>query len=94
MIRSYADDDTRALFEDDATPRRIPPDIRRRAKMRLERLNAATRVEDLQQPPSHQLEKLRGDRAGQFSIRINRQWRLCFRFEDGDAFDVEICDYH
>lgn len=62
--------------------------------MRLERVHAATRIDDLAVPPSHRLEALRGDRAGQWSIRINDQWRVCFRFEGGDAWDVEIVDYH
>lgn len=62
--------------------------------MRLEQLNSATALEDLRLPPSNRLETLSGDRAGQYSIRINDQWRVCFRFEDGDAFDVEIVDYH
>jgi addiction module HigA family antidote len=66
MIRSYADEDTRALFEDDASPRRIPPDVRKRAKMRLELLGKARRVEDMRSPPSNRLEALKGDRAGQF----------------------------
>ena len=62
--------------------------------MRLLQLNAAIRIEDLRLPPSNRLEPLRGDRAGQWSIRINAQWRVCFRFENGDALDVEIVDYH
>jgi proteic killer suppression protein len=62
--------------------------------MRLLQLNAATRVEDLRLPRSNRLEQLRGDRAGQFIMRVNEQWRICFRFKDGDAFDVEIVDYH
>lgn len=62
--------------------------------MRLTQLNAAVRVEDLRLPPSNRLEVLHDDRAEQWSIRINDQWRVCFRFEDGDAFDVEIVDYH
>ena len=62
--------------------------------MRLRQLDAARRVEDLRLPPSNRLEALKGDRAGQYAIRINDQWRLCFRFADGDAFDVEIVDYH
>ncbi|MCB0114347.1 MAG: type II toxin-antitoxin system RelE/ParE family toxin [Caldilineaceae bacterium] len=74
--------------------RRFPPDILRRAAIRLTQLNAATRVEDLNQPPSNRLEALVGNRAGRWSIRINQQWRVCFRFEDGDVFDVEIVDYH
>ena len=62
--------------------------------MRLLQINAATQLNDLRLPPSNRLEALRGDRAGQWSIRINHQWRVCFRFIDGDAFDVEIVDYH
>ncbi len=62
--------------------------------MRLLQLNAATQLNDLRLPPSNRLEALRGDRAGQWSIRINNQWRVCFRLIDGDAFDVEIVDYH
>lgn len=62
--------------------------------MRLAQLDAAVQVEDLRMPPSNQLEKLSGDRAGQWSIRINGQWRVCFRFEGTDAFVVEIVDYH
>ena len=62
--------------------------------MRLIQLNAATRLDDLRFPPSNRLEALKRDRRGQWSIRINDQWRVCFRFEGGDAFDVEIIDYH
>jgi len=62
--------------------------------MRLKQLDAATRIEDLRLPPSNRLERLTKDRAGQWSIRINEQWRVCFRFANGDAHDVEIVDYH
>jgi proteic killer suppression protein len=62
--------------------------------MRLRQLDAATRIDDLRLPPSNRLEPLRGDRAGRHSIRINDQWRICFRFADGDAHEVEIMDYH
>ena len=62
--------------------------------MRLTQLNAATTINDLRLPQSNRLEALRGDRKGQWSIRINEQWRVCFRFERSDAFDVEIVDYH
>jgi proteic killer suppression protein len=72
----------------------MPPEIRKRAAMRLLQLNAATQIEDLRLPPSNRLEQLRGDRAGQWSIRINDQWRVCFRFKSGDAFEVAIVDYH
>lgn len=62
--------------------------------MRLLKLHNATSIDDLRMPPSNRLEKLTGNRDGQWSIRINQQWRVCFRFEDGDAYDVEIVDYH
>jgi toxin HigB-1 len=93
MIRSFACAETARLF-DTGNSRRLPPDIRKRAVMRLGQLQAATRLEDLRLPPSNRLEALKGDRAGQHAIRINDQWRVCFRFRDGDAFDVEITDYH
>ena len=93
MIRSFTDKETERLFATGAT-KRLPRDIVRRAIGRMQHLHLATRVEDLRKPPSNRLEGLKGDRAGQWSIRINEQWRLCFRFEGGDAFDVEIVDYH
>jgi len=93
MIRSFADVETERFFTTGKT-RKLPPDILRRAAMRLRQLDAATRMEDLRLPPSNRLEALMGDRVGQHSIRINDQWRVCFRFADGDAFDVEITDYH
>jgi proteic killer suppression protein len=93
VIRSFADKETERLFAGE-TSRRLPQDIVRRAVGRLQHLHLATRVEDLRRPPSNCLETLKGDRAGQWSIRINGQWRVCFRFEGGDAFDVEIVDYH
>jgi proteic killer suppression protein len=93
MIRSFAEAETERFF-DTGKARRWPREIFRRAAMRLRQLDAATRIEDLRLPPSNRLEALKGDRAGQYSIRINDQWRVCFRFADGDAFDVEITDYH
>lgn len=93
MIRSFANSETESFYTTGKS-RRLPPDILKRAAMRLTQLNAATHIEDLRQPPSNRLESLVGDRAGQWSIRINQQWRVCFHFEDGDAFDVEIVDYH
>jgi toxin HigB-1 len=93
MIRSFADEETERFFTT-GTSRRLPRDIQRRASQKLRIINAATDVEDLRSPPSHRLEVLRGDRAGQHSIRINDQWRICFRFADGDAHEVEIVDYH
>lgn len=93
MIRSFADKETELLFATGAT-RRLPQDIVRRALTRLKYLDIATVPEDLREPVSNRLELLAGDRAGQWSVRINNQWRLCFRFESGHAFDVEIVDYH
>ena len=93
MIQSCADTETGQFFTTGKS-RRIPADIRSRAAKRLTQLNAATRIDDLRLPPSNRLESLKGDRKGQWSIRINDQWRVCFRFNDGDAFDVEVVDYH
>jgi toxin HigB-1 len=93
MIQSFADTETERFFATGRS-RRFPPEIRRRAAVRLTQLHAATRLEDLRLPPSNQLEALKGNRKGQCSIRINDQWRICFRFEKGDAYDVEIVDYH
>lgn len=93
MIRSFADDETERFYTSGKS-RRLAPDIQRRAAMRLTQLDAATSIEDLRLPPSNRLESLKHDRNGQWSIRINEQWRVCFRFERGDASDVEIVDYH
>ncbi len=93
MIRSFADAETESFFTTGRS-RRLPPEIRKRAGMRLTQLNAARLLEDLRLPPSNRLEALKRDRAGQWSIRVNDQWRVCFRFENGDAFDVQIVDYH
>jgi proteic killer suppression protein len=93
VIRSFADAETDRFYATGRS-RRFPPEIRARAGRRLTQLNAATLIEDLRLPPSNRLEALKADRKGQWSIRINDQWRVCFRFEGGDAFDVEIVDYH
>jgi toxin HigB-1 len=93
VIRSHANAETERLFVAGQC-RRLPRDMLRRAAMRLRQLDAATRLDDLRLPPSNRLELLKGDRAGQHSIRINNQWRVCFRFVNGDAFEVEITDYH
>lgn len=93
MIRTFADAETERFWTTGKS-RRLPGDIHKRAAMRLQQLHAATRIEDLRMPPSNRLEALHRDRAGQHSIRVNDQWRVCFRFEDGDAFEVEIVDYH
>lgn len=93
VIRSFASPETQGLFVTGKS-RRLPPEIRKRAAVRLTQLDAATTLNDLRFPPSNRLEALKDDRKGQWSIRINDQWRICFRFENGDAFDVEIVDYH
>jgi proteic killer suppression protein len=93
MIRSFANAETERLFATGRS-RRLPTEIIKRAAMRLTQLDAATSIEDLRFPPSNRLEMLKGERRSQWSVRINDQWRICFRFVDGDAFDVEIVDYH
>jgi proteic killer suppression protein len=92
MIRSFGDRRTAALFHDQVVP--AFGDIARRAKRKLEAIHAATRLDDLRIPPSNRLEKLRGDARTFYSIRINDQWRVVFRWLEGDAHDVEIADYH
>jgi len=93
MIKAFADAETQRFYTTGKT-RRFPPDILKRAIKRLTQLDAATLLEDLHMPPSNHLEALTGDRTGKWSIRINDQWRLCFRFKNGEAYDVEIVDYH
>lgn len=92
MIKSFKDKATQALFEGE-NPSRFRA-IRTQAERKLEMLDAAEAVEDLRMPPGNRLEKLTGNRADQYSIRINQQWRICFRWDDGNALDVEIVDYH
>lgn len=93
MIRSFADAETKKVFERQRS-RRLPPDVQRSAHRKLLLLDAAEALGDLRIPPGNRLERLTGDRAGQHSIRINDQWRVCFRWDRGDAHDVEITDYH
>ena len=93
MIRSFADAETERFYSTGKS-RRLPLNIRTRAAMRLMQLNAATHIGDLRLPPSNRLEALKHDRAGKWSIRVNDQWRVCIRFSNGDAWDVEIVDYH
>jgi proteic killer suppression protein len=92
LIRSFKCSDTASLFEDQRV-RRFQS-IERAARRKLLYLHRALRLEDLRVPPGNQLELLKGDRAGTYSIRINDQWRICFAWRDGDAHDVEIVDYH
>jgi proteic killer suppression protein len=93
MIRTFADTETERFFVTGKS-RRFPPDVLKRAVKRLTQIDAAMIIDDLRMPPSNHLEPLLGSRACQWSIRINEQWRVCFRFEDGEACDVEIVDYH
>ena len=93
MIKSFADRQTEELYRT-GKAKRVPPDIGRRALRKLEALQVATVLADLRVPPGNRLHALRGDRVGQYAIAVNDQWRLCFRFEGGDAYDVEFCDYH
>jgi len=93
MIQSFASTETERFFATGKS-RRLPQDILKRAAMRLTQLDGAVSLDDLRVPPSNRLEALSHNRAGQWSIRINDQWRICFRFKNGDAYDVEICDYH
>lgn len=93
MIQTFASSETERFFATGKS-RRLPQDILKRAAMRLTQLDGAVCPDDLRIPPSNRLEALAHDRAGQWSIRINDQWRVCFRFENGDAYEVEIVDYY
>ncbi len=93
VIKSFADKHTQELYASGKS-RRLQPDLLKRAVRRLEYIDLATCLDDLKVPPSNRLHALKDDRAGQYSISINDQWRICFRFTDGDAYDVEITDYH
>ncbi len=93
MIRSFRDKETEKIFKRQLS-RKLPTDIQQIALRKLRMLNRSLTLQDLRVPPSNRLEKLSGDRSGQYSIRINVQWRICFVWNDGDSFDVEIVDYH
>ena len=101
MIKSFRDRETKTIFEGEEADakeakrarKRLPTNFWKRARAKLDQIDAAGRVTDLQTPSNH-LEKLSGDREGQHSIRINRQYRICFRWSDADAENVEIVDYH
>ena len=92
-MNRFRDNNTERIFNGQ-TVRRLPVDIQRRARMRLQRVVATTVLADLRVPPSHRLKSLRGDRTGQHSIRINDQWRVCFKWTDQGAMEIEITDYH
>lgn len=93
MIKSFRDRETERLFQREPF-RKLPPDIQRVALRKLLILDAATDLHDLRVPPGNRLEALHGARKGQWSIRINDQWRVCFRWHEGNAYEVEIADYH
>jgi len=93
MIRSFKNRDTQEIFQGFFV-KSVDGKIQQRAREKLKYLDSAVDLRDLLVPPSNQLEALKGDRKGQHSIRINKQWRVCFAWKDGDAFDVEIADYH
>jgi proteic killer suppression protein len=93
MIRTFADGQTGRVFARERSPR-FSPDLQRAAWKKLAILHAAGSLQDLRVPPGNRLEKLSGRREGQYSIRINERWRICFVWRDGDAYEVEIVDYH
>ena len=93
MIRSFQCRETERIWQGQRS-RKFPGDMQNRALRKLRQLDASATLDDLRNPPGNRLETLRGDRKGQWSIRINDQWRVCFRWSDGDASDVEIVDYH
>ena len=93
MIKTFEDDETKKIYQRQRS-RKLPADIQQVALRKLRMINNAISINDLRVPPANRLEKLSGNRAGQWSIRINDQWRVCFRWEGSDAYDVEITDYH
>jgi len=93
MIKSFRGKETEKIWQG-LTSRRLPGDIQQVARRKLRMLNNAQALNDLRVPPANRLEALQGRRAGQYSIRINDQWRICFVWDQGIAFDVEIVDYH
>ena len=93
MIENFADTETEKVFRG-IVSKKLPRDIQKTARRKLLYLYDAENLQDLLAPPGNRLEKLRGDRAGQHSIRINDQWRICFEWQGGDVYNVEIVDYH
>ena len=93
MIRSFKDKETEKVFSR-LHARKLPQSIQQTAYRKLRMINNSIDLDDLRLPPANRLEKLKGDREGQYSIRINKQWRICFEWADGDAYNVEIADYH
>jgi proteic killer suppression protein len=93
MIKTFKSKETEKIYNREIS-KKLPPDIQRTALKKLWMLDAAPDINTLRVPPSNHLEALKGERKGQHSIRINKQWRICFFWNNGDAFDVEIVDYH
>ena len=93
MIKTFADKQTAAIFERHQV-KRLSREVQETARRRLKMLDSAVTVESLRIPPGNRLERLKGERAGQWSIRVNNQWRICFVWRAGYAFEVEIVDYH
>jgi toxin HigB-1 len=93
VIKTFKDAQTQKIYQRQVS-RKLPPDIQQVALRKLRMINNATSLADLRVPPANRLEKLSGDRAEQWSIRINNQWRICFIWRESDAYDVEIVDYH
>lgn len=93
MIKSFKDKETEKVYSREGS-RKLPEGIQQVALRKLRMINNAKSLNDLRIPPANNLEKLKGDREGQHSVRINDQWRICFKWKDGDAHDVEIADYH
>ena len=93
MIKTFSDHRTRDLYIT-GKAYKFPPDITRRAVRKLEYIDLATKLDDLKVPPGNRLHPLSKERKGQHAIAINDQWRICFKFQNGDAYDVEVCDYH
>ncbi|MHB8779290.1 MAG: type II toxin-antitoxin system RelE/ParE family toxin [Anaerolineales bacterium] len=93
MIKTFKSDETQKIYQRQRS-RKLPSDIQQIALRKLRMINNSVSINDLRVPPANHLEKLSGNRAGQWSIRINDQWRVCFRWEGSDAYDVEIVDYH
>ena len=93
VIKTFADKHTLELYSTGRS-KRFPPELVRRARRKLEYVDLASQIEDLQVPPGNRLHQLAGNREGEYSISINDQWRICFKFDNGDAYEVEITDYH
>jgi len=93
VIKTFKDAETEKIYQRERS-RKLPTDIQQTALRKLRMINNSININDLRVPPANRLEKLSGDREGQYSIRINDQWRICFEWKSGDVFNVEIADYH